>query len=227
MHYTALLFDLDDTLLDFKTAENSSLDKTYDAYFSPHCEREQYKHTFRRINVALWDLVHQGRMHPRQVGSERFLQLMKELKIQLNIKEVSGYYESVLGGEVIWFPRVAETLDRLKKKYKMGIITNGLTTVQEKKYQLSGLKKWFSCFLISEKVGLAKPDRRIFDLACASLAEDPQNILMIGDSLASDYRGALNTGIDFCWVNPAEAPLPSGWPPPQYVIKSVSELTRL
>jgi FMN phosphatase YigB (HAD superfamily) len=50
---------------------------------------------------------------------------------------------------------------------------------------------------------------------------------MIGDSLTSDFKGALNMGLDFCWINPENNKVPQNLPTPRYTIKSVKELASI
>jgi YjjG family noncanonical pyrimidine nucleotidase len=222
--YTALLFDLDDTLIDFASSEESALNKIWHHFLAEHAAQEHCKQIFHTVNRALWSLVAQGKKRPEEVKLERFIHLIDHLKISLNASDLAHAYESWLAEQVIWFEGVQDSLKNLAKNYKMGIITNGLTTVQEKKYQLGGMHQWFDCFIISEKVGVSKPNKKIFQLAFDQLSISPHTTLMIGDSLESDYQGALNTGMDFCWINPKKDSLPQGSAAPKYIVNSVAEL---
>lgn len=224
MEYRALLFDLDDTLLDFSTAEDRCLDKTHKFFFADHCERELYKKHYREINHFLWELVSKEVLRPEHVKIERFRRLCEVLQVTHNAKEVAKHYEAKLADEIIWLPGVKKTLKTLHTKFKMGIVTNGLTEVQEKKYHASGLSSFCHCLLISEKVGISKPNKAIFSMAMMDLATLAHETLMIGDSLTSDFQGAINAGLDFCWINPKGIPLPKEFPKPKYILKSVSQL---
>lgn len=224
MTYKALLFDLDDTLLDFAVSENSALNKVHEEFLSALVEKDLFKEEFRIINRALWDLVAEGVMRPDQVKNERFRQVLIKMDLTLDVAQMGSFYEGVLGEEVSWLPGAESALDTLRAKFPVGIVTNGLKRVQEKKYRISGLSSWCSCFIISESVGIAKPDKRIFDLAFNALEVQPQDVLMVGDSAVSDYQGAINCAMDFCWINPAGARLPAGFPQPKFDVKSVAEL---
>lgn len=222
MPYTALLFDLDDTVLDFVASEDTALDHTYDAFFKERYQREHFKEKFKAINHALWDLVALGQTTPWQLKIDRF----RELTENRDLDEVAHFYEGKLGEQIVWFPGAKDALNELRKQYEIGFVTNGMKRVQEKKYQLSGIKEWCDCFIISEDVGLAKPDQRIFQIALDKLQKSPTEVLMIGDSLAFDYKGALNANLDFCWINSRQLALPPEFSPPKYEFKSIVELLK-
>lgn len=225
MHYKAILFDLDDTLLDFSSSEDVALDRVYTRFFSHIDNKEVFKKSYRKINHSLWAKVEEGLLSPEHVKYERFEQLLYALKIENCVETISHYYMDSLGHAASWLPGAKESLQQLKDKVTIGIVTNGLTHVQEKRYQLCGLSQWCTCFLISEKVGLSKPDKKIFEMALQQVNAASHETLMVGDSLASDYQGALNAGLDFCWINPSSRSVNPSLPSPKYIVKSVAELT--
>ncbi len=123
-----------------------------------------------------------------------------------------------------WLPGSKEALTALKEKYKLSIVTNGFSHVQKAKYKSLSLNKWFESFVISEDVNLSKPQKEIFDIALREIGEIHSGTLMVGDSLSSDYRGSINAGIDFCWVNAKDDSLPEHFPEPRFTVSSVIEL---
>ncbi len=224
--YKALIFDVDDTLLEFSPGEENSLNKLHTHFFSA-LPLNLYKKTFHEINKHLWDLVSEEKIKPAEVKVERFHRLTSALNIPLPSEVLSHLYEGYLGEEVHWIEGVKETLIHLKKKHKIGVITNGLTIVQEGKRKLSGMHALCESFIISETVGIAKPNKAIFELSLTELGIEPHEALMIGDSLTSDYQGALNAGMDFCWVNPTNLLLPAHLPTPKLIVPSVAALKDL
>ena len=85
----------------------------------------------------------------------------------------------------------------------MLLLTNGLTDVQRPRFKASTIGHYFEDWVISEEVGVAKPDPRIFDIAFQRLGgPDRREVLIIGDSLTSDMAGGVAYGIDTCWYNP-------------------------
>ena len=106
----------------------------------------------------------------------------------------------------------------------MGLITNGLESVQKARLKHFNLYQYFEVILISGECGLAKPDPAIFQLSLELLNHDrKESVLMIGDSLSSDIAGANNFGIDSCWFNPNRLKLQSG-KAPTFTVYSLEEI---
>ncbi|CAM4212992.1 HAD-IA family hydrolase [Bacillus albus] len=93
-------------------------------------------------------------------------------------------------------------LNQIKKQFKVGIITNGSTQRQKAKIINTNLNNYFDTIIISEEVGLSKPDKRIFELALNKLNAQPENTLFVGDDLEKDIAGPQNVNIKGVWFNP-------------------------
>ncbi len=118
-------------------------------------------------------------------------------------------------------------LNALKGKVKMGIITNGFTSLQQTRLERTGFSNHFDLLIISEEVGVAKPDRQIFDYALEQAGHpDPSRVLMVGDTAESDIRGGMNAGWATCWLNAHQRALPEGITP-DWTVTSLPELERL
>lgn len=98
------------------------------------------------------------------------------------------------------FPDALSTLQRLHRRYHLGIITNGLTEIQQEKIERLGIEPYFDTILISQAVGIAKPDAGIFERALGALPCEPWEAVMVGDSLARDIAGARTAGLHTLWV---------------------------
>jgi FMN phosphatase YigB (HAD superfamily) len=82
-------------------------------------------------------------------------------------------------------------------------MTNGFADVQHARIRRLGLEGVFDHVIISEEVGVAKPDPGVFDIAFERMGNpDKARVLMVGDSLSSDIVGGFHYGIDTCWFNP-------------------------
>lgn len=93
-------------------------------------------------------------------------------------------------------------LNHIKSHFKIGIITNGSTHRQKSKIINTNLNNYFDTIIISEEVGLSKPDKRIFELALNKLNVQPEDVLFIGDDLEKDIAGPQNANINGVWFNP-------------------------
>ena len=75
---------------------------------------------------------------------------------------------------------------------------------QRPRFSASAIGRYFEDWIISEEVGFAKPDPRIFDVAYERMDRPPkERVLIVGDSLSSDIAGGIAYGIDTCWFNPS------------------------
>jgi putative hydrolase of the HAD superfamily len=95
-----------------------------------------------------------------------------------------------------------EILDYLSPNYKLHIITNGFSEVQDVKLKSSDMGRYFDKVVTSERAGVKKPDIRIFRFAMEQAGAGPGNSLMIGDDYEVDIVGAQNVGMDQVFFNP-------------------------
>ncbi|WEG14929.1 HAD family hydrolase [Pullulanibacillus sp. KACC 23026] len=93
-------------------------------------------------------------------------------------------------------------VNKIKERYQVAIITNGSTQRQKAKIMNTELNSCFNLIIISEEVGLRKPDKRIFELALTRLSVQPENALFVGDDLEKDIGGCQNAGMKGIWFNP-------------------------
>ncbi|RSL57614.1 hypothetical protein CEP54_008202 [Fusarium duplospermum] len=100
-------------------------------------------------------------------------------------------------------PGTVETLLRLRKHgYRIGIITNGQIEDQEDKAEAIGIRRLIDRIITSEEAGYRKPDPRIFQYAMEKLGASPETTFMIGDSVDSDIKGALDAQLPAIMYSP-------------------------
>ena len=92
-------------------------------------------------------------------------------------------------------PGVRESLVRVGAQYRLGMVTNGSSGTQRAKVAALGLEGLFDPLLISEEVGVRKPDARAFHLAIADWRIPPESVLFVGDDPVSDIAGAEAAGM--------------------------------
>lgn len=126
------------------------------------------------------------------------LQLIWELPF--TIDEFINERNAVFGKFSVPMPGLNEVLPELKKKYKLGIITNGYSKVQRDKIDAVGIAEYFDDILVSQEAACAKPDKGIFELSLAKLKVKPEEAIYIGDYYPNDIEGAVNAKIKPIWI---------------------------
>jgi FMN hydrolase / 5-amino-6-(5-phospho-D-ribitylamino)uracil phosphatase len=123
------------------------------------------------------------------------------------------------------FSGVKETLAELMKTYELGVITNwDSEEEQRRKVRHLGLDASFRYFVVSDSTGYAKPDRRIFELACRLAELAPREAVFVGDRLDIDVAGAKAAGIRAIWFNHWGGSLDGVLPAPDAMIERFAEL---
>ena len=221
--YYCILFDADNTLLNFDAAENKALAETLVNYgIEPDAETVQ---TYRTINEELWRQLEKGQIRREKLFSERFSRFLKAIDAAGDGVEMNRFYlEQLSTHPDLMSPEVLDVLRELSEVATLAIVSNGAQKVQTRRLAESGVMNFMEDVFISEKMGCEKPNARIFDAALRALGvENREHVLMVGDSLPSDIQGGSNAGLDTCWYNPNHAENP-GKVVPTYEISSLEEL---
>jgi 2-haloacid dehalogenase len=203
MKHTLFLFDLDDTLLDFKASEQRSFARTlqqlgYDG--SADALFAQYQ----AANLALWRRFEAGTVDKDFLKVERFRQTFAAHGLDLDPSAASGLYLEALSDTVVLIDGAPELCRQLAAQGEVGIITNGVAAIQNRRIASSGLGEYISFVSTSEACGYAKPDSRFFDYAAGMARRfSKDTTVIVGDRLDADILGANRYGIDSCWFNPA------------------------
>lgn len=196
--YKYLLFDADDTVLDFRTAERTAF-----AAMSHECGIEFTEELYSRyhiINARLWKQIETNEITRDELKFRRYYELVGDETLA---RKMGKAYERLLGEQNAVIDGAPELCRRLGKIYRLFIITNGLAYAQRNRIRKSAANGIFEDLFISEEIGYAKPDPRFFDAVCGKIGDpDRSNYLVIGDTLSSDISGAVAAGIDSCWYNP-------------------------
>lgn len=223
--YTTLLFDVDDTLLDFKRAEAESI--KYLLKYKNVEPTDELVQLYSQINGDLWRQFELDKVTREELQLLRFERLFLELGMSVDTLECSQIYRKKLNESAYLMEGARQLLDSLYGKYKMYIITNGLAKTQHSRLALSDLNKYFDYIFISEEIGYNKPKKGFFDKVYEIIPEkDKSKMLIIGDSLTTDVAGGNNECIDVCWFNFNKKPIPVGYQF-DYIINSLGELTKL
>jgi putative hydrolase of the HAD superfamily len=148
------------------------------------------------------------------------------LQIEGDSEELAQLYLKHLGRKDYLLPHAIEVLEYLYRRALLVLLTNGITRVQKERITRSGIEIFFKDIIISEEIGLTKPDPAIFLLAAKRINLAPSALLCVGDSPSSDIRGGFNAGMDTCWFRSTSADYPRQEPEPDYIIDDLRELIK-
>lgn len=215
-HYKAVFIDWDQTIGDWDYAAHHAQKDLYDQYhlseFFPTFE--QWFEMYEEHNLVLWGQYGQGKITRQFLQRDRFLYpLLQSLgmdftpqplidladRIGRDFIQLTNHYFALL-------PHAAEIVHYLAEKYPLTIISNGFCEVQHFKIEQSGLQSYFRHVLLSEEVGINKPQPDIYLRALELNGVAANEAIMIGDSYNSDIQGAKNAHIDQLWIRPDSAP---------------------
>ncbi len=226
----AILFDLDETLIyEWRSAEESffetirPLDTEIDKNDFVQVIRTVAKKLWyalptieycRQVGISSWEALW-GEFSGDDPNLKLLSALIDEYRIQtwhltlktfqipsLDLaKDLSSRYIAIRDTKHVLFPETMETLETLHPYYKLGLITNGAPDLQWRKIRGGQLTDYFECIVISGEYDYGKPDERLFRIAVDKLKVQPDHVMMVGDSLKSDIKGAAAAGLITVWVN--------------------------
>ncbi|MDF2538792.1 MAG: noncanonical pyrimidine nucleotidase, YjjG family [Herbinix sp.] len=200
MNYKILLFDLDDTLLDFGANETDSLNKLFQQH--GYTFSDELFQVYNSVNKQLWADYENGVIVLDDVLNSRFSETMLRLGEVVDGPEWETMYRELLGNGSQLIDGAFEVCQRLSVSHRLFIITNGVTQTQIKRLKQSGLFEFFEDIFDSQSIGYQKPSKEFFDFVMCHIKDfNRKEALIIGDSLNSDIKGGLMSGIDTCWIN--------------------------
>lgn len=199
MKYKWILFDADETLFAFHSFQGL---KNVMAKYNFDFTMQDYV-DFQNINQPLWQAFQQQQVDVHTLKTQRFKYLSEKtgqdpLHLHNQLMREMSELSPALDGTL-------STLEQLHQKVKMGIITNGFSSMQQARLDFTKTSHFFDLLVISEEVGIPKPQTGIFTNAFHQIQQqqpvEKSDILMVGDSLSSDIDGGNNFGFDTCWLN--------------------------
>ncbi len=223
--YTWLLFDADETLLDFKLAEAQAIKATFEAFGLP--TDAEVIETYSKINDNLWKMLERGEVTKDRLKVLRFEEFCEHYGFAPMGCELAEAYVGNLSLQTALIDGAEEVCRELSGRYKMYIVTNGIYSVQRARFGRSAIKDYFEKCYISDEIGCEKPSRGFFDAVAADIPDfDISRALVIGDSLTSDIKGGIEYGIDTCWLNRSGKPAPEGMNI-TYIIKDIRDVLEI
>lgn len=211
--YKYILFDLDDTILDFKLSEYHSISMILKRY---NLDSPFLINKFQEINEEEFQSFQNGLYKTRldfQIG--RFKKFFGLFNIEEDFLKINEEFLNNLKRIVFLKDNAIKVLEYLSKKYDLYVASNGMYEVQMERLENAGIKCFFKDFFISSKIGYNKPKKEFFDYVYNSIKGNLNDYLIIGDRMESDILGGKNYGIDQVLIGSGEA---------TYVIKNLKEL---
>jgi len=200
-----IFFDLDDTLYEYHGEQVRDVEKAVLSSIVPLVPSldiwEEYEFIKQKEDK---DYIN-NRIQMKEFYNIacRFSRLLKSLNINdqyLSKKMTKMYWEKT--EEIVRaFPDVEPVLRELKKKYKLGILTNGLTTQQRRRVSVIGLEGYFDYFFTSELASADKPSKDYFNFVLNEIKYRSYECALVGDDVVKDIKGANNAGMVTIWYN--------------------------
>lgn len=196
MKYENIIFDLDNTILDFDYAEEKALEKLLEENNISY--NEDTLKIYKEVNHVLWRKLEKKEITRDELFTIRFPLFFDKIGRKPEAKEYDIIYKSYLAHFGI--NEIQNSLEIIKtlkgKGCKIYIATNGYSKTQRSRILNSGLSKIVDDVFISEEIGYDKPDKNFFEYIFNKLNMDTDKTIMIGDSESSDIIGAKNANID-------------------------------
>lgn len=203
--YKTVFFDLDHTLWDYETNSANTLKRLHADHLVNKVDSGLFQEHFQTINHQLWDDYARGlvsRDHIRMTRFRKVFDILDYREYEL-ADHLSREYTKIGPTQKGLIQGTIDLLNYLCANYQLFVITNGFEDIQHQKLYHSGISHFFRDVITSEKAGFIKPYPEIFDYALRLSNNHKNEVLMVGDNLISDVRGAINASIDVAYYNPS------------------------
>jgi YjjG family noncanonical pyrimidine nucleotidase len=205
---TWVLFDLDGTLLDYAAAERAAVTATLEEVGL--VAEQAVLRAYSDINARHWAALERGETTASRLRLERWRELLDAHGLtHVQAEQVATRYIGHLADGAWLLDGALEVVDEVALRHRVGLITNGLADVQRPRIRASGLEGRAEVVVISDEVGVAKPDPGIFEAALEAMGAPPrEEVTVVGDSLTADIAGGRAAGLRTVWFADPDAPHP-------------------
>ncbi|MDI3339705.1 MAG: HAD family hydrolase [Sphaerobacter sp.] len=210
-----VLFDLDDTLCDHQASLRLRLRIAFEA-------------ACRGLPGIDLDALVEASVQRAVFGTDHFAEVLAlaGVRDQARVEQAVASYVSDRYRGLRLFDEALEVVEAVRQYARVGLITNGPSEIQRSKIARLQIAHIFPFILVSEEVGVWKPDPAIFHRALALGEAAPHEAVYVGDNPEHDVAGAQRAGLISVWVNRTGRDWPGG-PPPDYVVGNLRELLPL
>ena len=200
---TTLLWDMDETLLNFAAAEKAAMRALFQEFGFGECSDEMLER-YSKINRSYWEKLERKELKKSEILVGRFRDFFETEGLDSTVAaEFNEKYQLGLGDTIVFRDDSYNIVKSFRGKIKQYVVSNGTVTAQNKKLHRSGLGELMDGIFLSEELGVEKPDLLFFEKVFEKIQmTDKSQIMIVGDSLTSDIQGGNNAGIITCWYNP-------------------------
>ena len=200
---TVLLFDIDNTLLDFSAGAMQAMEEIFREAGLPYAP-EMFA-VFQVENDKLWARIERGELTIAGLRDVRWQTILTRLGLEADGAAMEDAFRVRLHESAVPVAGALDVLTRLHGKYRLCAASNGPYAQQVNRLRRAGMLDAFERLFISGQMGAEKPSRVFFDRCLAQLpGVRPEQCLMIGDSLTADIAGGRAVGMRTCWFDPAD-----------------------
>jgi YjjG family noncanonical pyrimidine nucleotidase len=220
-NYPLILFDFDDTLVDFSFSEKAAISAVCEGY--GRTLTDELHEMYRSINLELWQKFDDGLISRDELFYQRFFRFFAKINVAGHPDAANEIFLATLALEVCLFANAKDLLVYLHQRAKIGIVSNGHGPTQRMRARRAGIADLVHFSIISDDIGVGKPHRKMFDSAYDASGLPPgMRTLMIGDNLKADIFGAQAVGFDTCWISNGVDPRLDVTP--TYKVNSIQDL---
>ncbi|GAA3390442.1 HAD family hydrolase [Streptomyces roseoviridis] len=206
MAIRAVLWDIDDTIFDYASADRAGM--------RAHLAAEGLLGGYASVEEALLRWKELTELHWRRFEAEGgdFLDQRRDRvrdflgAPELTAAEADDWFERyVVHYEAAWelFPDTLPVLDLLAADYRHGVLSNSSIRNQDRKLRVLGVRDRFEAVVCAAELGVAKPAAAAFHAACAALGLPPEQVAYVGDQPETDALGAARAGLTGIWLDRA------------------------
>lgn len=206
MKYEILLCDIDDTLFDFSKGEAIALENTFRAFDLP--VNEEIWAAYHAANKEQWRRLERGETTPERLRVDRFAEFLRAIGTERDANAMSDVAIENLGQQRWPLPYCEALCQRVSAKMPIWLVTNGIARVQHSRMDDCFLSPYISGMVISEELGVSKPNpKMVWEALAQAGVDDLSRAVFLGDSQTSDIGAANNAGIDsILFTNGKEIP---------------------
>lgn len=200
-----VFIDIDDTLLDFTKCANGAIKSACNKFGVPYTTT--LVDTFHPINLDLWQRLEKKEVTKEKLFDTRFQIVFDKLGIKADGIAFETAFRENFHESAILVDGARDLLEYLRSKYKVYVASNASMHQQTNRMKRAELDGYIDGYFVSEEIGFPKPQKEFFD-ACFKALPDvkPQDVVMIGDSLSADIKGACEYGLKTIWYNHRNEP---------------------